>query len=265
MAHESMVRTLAAQAAAIWPQERPLLGRYALPDHPAIIDVACGTGEITARLAEMFPTAQVLGVDLLESHLVVGRHRCAEFGERVRFAVDDAFALSVADGSFDLAVCRHLFQAVPEPGRVLDELIRIVKPGGRLHILAEDYAQIHFHPTPRDTDQFWHDGPITFGETTGTDLRIGRKTAPMCAARGLQEITVDYLVVDTLRVPRETIEQIWLAWRDGYTDILAAHTAFSRTDIWNYWQEMLACIRDPHGYMAWHVPVISAVKPLKSV
>ncbi|MGA9418087.1 MAG: class I SAM-dependent methyltransferase, partial [Candidatus Cybelea sp.] len=69
MADESMVRNLEAQARAIWPQEAPLFGRYALPDEPAILDAGCGTGEIASRIAELFPRARVLGVDLLDQHL----------------------------------------------------------------------------------------------------------------------------------------------------------------------------------------------------
>ena len=55
MADESMVRNLDAQARAIWPQEAPLLRRYALPAEPRILDAGCGTGEGASRLAELFP------------------------------------------------------------------------------------------------------------------------------------------------------------------------------------------------------------------
>ena len=46
MADESMVRNLAAQAEAIWPQEEPIFDRHPLGDS-AVLDVGCGTGEIT--------------------------------------------------------------------------------------------------------------------------------------------------------------------------------------------------------------------------
>ncbi|HQR30993.1 MAG TPA: SAM-dependent methyltransferase, partial [Anaeromyxobacteraceae bacterium] len=52
MADESMVRTLAAQVEAVWPQELPLLRRYPLPAAPRILDAGCGTGEASRRLAE---------------------------------------------------------------------------------------------------------------------------------------------------------------------------------------------------------------------
>ena len=78
MADESMVRNLSAQAQAIWPQEVPLLRRYALPSEPRILDAGCGTGEASSRLAELFPRASVLGVDIVDSHLELARTRFAE-------------------------------------------------------------------------------------------------------------------------------------------------------------------------------------------
>ena len=77
MADESMVRNLTAQANAIWPQEIQLVRRYALPAEPRILDAGCGTGEIASRLAELFPRAQVLGVDIIEDHLALARSRYA--------------------------------------------------------------------------------------------------------------------------------------------------------------------------------------------
>ena len=77
MADESMVRTLAAQAQAIWPQEAPLLLRYRLPQEPAVLDAGCGTGEGASRLAGLFGSARVLGVDIIDAHLDVARSRYA--------------------------------------------------------------------------------------------------------------------------------------------------------------------------------------------
>src|SRR4051812_10264301 len=110
MADESMVRNLAAQAEAIWPQEEPIVRGY---QATAILDVGCGTGEISSRLATVFPHARVTGVDLIEAHLAIARQRYQAFGDRLGFQVADAFELPFADRSFDLVVCRHVLQAVP--------------------------------------------------------------------------------------------------------------------------------------------------------
>ncbi|HET7711425.1 MAG TPA: class I SAM-dependent methyltransferase, partial [Thermoanaerobaculia bacterium] len=121
MADESMVRNLAAQAEAIWPQEEPLFRRYGI-SRDAILDVGCGTGEITGRLAEAFPDAEFLGIDLEEQHLERARRRCAGYADRVRFQKGDAQSLPLVDQSFDLVVCRHVLQAVADPRQVLAEI-----------------------------------------------------------------------------------------------------------------------------------------------
>ena len=121
MADESMVRNLAAQAEAIWPQEEPIFARHPPPKGARVLDVGCGTGEIASRLARLLPGASILGIDLEEPHLERARARCADLGDRVRFAKDDALALSLPDARFDLVVSRHLIQAVPDAGRALAE------------------------------------------------------------------------------------------------------------------------------------------------
>ncbi len=85
MADESMVRNLDAQARAIWPQEVPLIRRYALRAKARILDAGCGTGEASSRLAELFPNTSVLGVDIVDAHLDLARSRYAHFGSRLRF------------------------------------------------------------------------------------------------------------------------------------------------------------------------------------
>ena len=62
-----------------------------------ILDVGCGTGEITSRLAAAFPAARAVGVDIIDAHLELARTRYApRFGDRVTFARADAFELPFA-------------------------------------------------------------------------------------------------------------------------------------------------------------------------
>lgn len=257
MADESMVRNLAAQAEAIWPQEQALFDRYRLPDGAAIIDAGCGTGEITRRLAAMFPGASLLGVDVIDDHLRLARSRSEGIGTRLRFENRSIFDLGLPDASFDLAVCRHVVQAIPHVDRALAELVRVTRPGGWLHVVAEDYLMIHFEPRALDPDDFWSEGPRRFGEATGTDLRIGRRMYRLFRRLGLTAIGIDYIAVDTLRVPRETFAAIWEAWRDGYSTSISAHTAIPRERVTAHFDDMISTIRDPDGYAVWMVPVVA--------
>jgi ubiquinone/menaquinone biosynthesis C-methylase UbiE len=260
MADESMVRNLRHQADAIWPQESAFFVDYALTGGVEILDVGCGTGEITARLAELYPRASLVGVDLIERHLELARLRCREFGGRVSFRAADAFALPFADATFDLVVCRHMLQAVPRPGDAIAEMVRVLRPGGRLHLLVEDYGMIHMHPTRLDVDRFWVEAPVVFGAAVGTDNHIGRTAYGKLKALPVVDIAMRYVVVDTLRVPRETFASIWEAWRDGYAEVIAEHTRFTSREARELFDDMIACIRNPEGYAVWQVPVLSARK-----
>ncbi len=264
MADESMVRNLAAQAEAIWPQEVPLLRRYALAPDARILDAGCGTGEGSSRLAELFPRAHVLGVDILDAHLDFARQRYSILAPRLSFEHQSVYEIAAADATFDLTVCRHVVHAIPYPDRVIAELVRVTRPGGYLHLIAEDYGMLHFQRGRLDPSEFWHIVPAAFGAKTETDLFVGRNAFSILAAMKLDQITVDYVVVDTVRVARESFAAILEAWRDGYAQPIGELTPISHESAVAYFEQMIADVRDPRRYAVWIVPVWSARVPVAS-
>jgi ubiquinone/menaquinone biosynthesis C-methylase UbiE len=260
MADESMVRNLAAQALAIWPQELPLFERYT---PTTILDIGCGTGEITSRLATLFPAATAIGIDIIEAHLALARDRYAAFGDRLRFATGDAFELAYPNAAFDLSVCRHVLQAVPEPERILAEMVRVTRPGGTIHILAEDYGMITAPSSPAsgeeaqvDTAKFWFEAPLAIGRAMSCDNHIGRHTWGHLAKLPVDDIRVDYLHIDTLRVPREYLVSIFTAWRDGYVPVITEVTGMAEAAVRAAFDATIEAART--GYALWTIPVVSA-------
>ena len=260
MADESMVRTLAAQIEAIWPQEKSLLNFYRLPRNAQVLDVGAGTGEFSARIAGWLPDAQVTGGELLAQSVEHAQTRHASLAPRLSFETGDAFHLSQPDDSFDLVANRHMIQSVPRVERILAELVRVTKPGGHVHVLAEDYSMLHMMSGPLDPDIFWRKGPVEFSMRTGTDSRIGRRAWTLMRAAGLVDVRVDYVVVDTLRVPRRVFGDIITAWRDGYVEALAT-PEFPVARVRQHFDEIIASILNPDHYAVWHVPIVSGVKP----
>ena len=260
MADASMVRTLAAQIEAIWPQEKSLLNFYRLPRNARVLDVGAGTGEFSARVAELLPEAHVLGVELLPGSVERAREQHAALAPRLRFETGDAYQLAQPDNSFDLVANRHMIQSVPHVDRILAELVRVTRPGGRVHVLAEDYSMLHMMSGPLDPDVFWRKGPVEFAERTGTDSRIGRRAWTLMRAAGLKDVRVDYVVVDTLRVPRRVFADIITAWRDGYVDALSTPD-FPPALVRQHFDEIIASIQNPDHYAVWHVPIVSGLKP----
>lgn len=252
MADESMVRTLAAQIAAIWPQEEPLVRRYRAT---SVLDVGCGTGEFTRRAAEVFPEARLVGVDLIEEHLALARRTS---NARVTYQQADAFELPFAAGAFELVACRHMLQAVPHAERVLAEMVRVCRSGGVLHVIPEDYHMIFAAPARLDVARFWFEAPRAYAAASGTDLFIGRNIFHVLRALPVDDIDIQYVHVDTQRVPRETFAQIFTAWRDGYSETLASALGWEVDKVRDHFDATIEAIRDPDAFALWMVPVVSA-------
>jgi ubiquinone/menaquinone biosynthesis C-methylase UbiE len=105
------------------------------------LEAACGPGVITRRLAPH--VRGVHGVDLTPAMVDLARESAAAAGlTNATFAVGDATATGMADASFDGAITRFSLHHIPVPGRVLDELSRVVRPGGSIvvadHLADED-------------------------------------------------------------------------------------------------------------------------------
>ena len=117
------------------------------------------------------------------------------------------------------------------------------------------------HPTESGSDTFWHRIPPLYAAGVGCDLHVGRKMFTLLTDATMLDIRVDYVVLDTIRVPRDTFARIWEAWRDGYTGAIHEHSGVPREEIDRGWREMIDCVRDPRGYALWQVPIWTAAKP----
>ncbi len=110
----------------------------------AILDVGCGPGILAVSLARV--AGEVVGLDLTPRMLEKTRERSSKAGLRnVRLALGQAEALPFAHGSFAAAVTRATLHHFLEPRRVLREMARVVRPGGR--VVVADVV------SPEDSDQ----------------------------------------------------------------------------------------------------------------
>jgi arsenite methyltransferase len=114
--------------AALWPDGPPGPGTE-------LIELGCGPGFYSCRLAERFPDMSVTGVDRSESQLGWARERAGMLGlSNCCFRRVNALELSYADGEFDIVLASRLFTILPEQNRAVAEMYRVLKPGGHCFI-----------------------------------------------------------------------------------------------------------------------------------
>ena len=106
-----------------------------------ILDLGTGTGVVAQALAERYPEAKVVGIDLSSGMIEEARRKLPpELAGRVGFEVGDASALACADGAFDLVVLSNM---IP----FFDELSRVVAPGGTLVLSFSKGAETPIYVT----------------------------------------------------------------------------------------------------------------------
>ncbi|MCL6557896.1 MAG: class I SAM-dependent methyltransferase [Firmicutes bacterium] len=115
----------------IWQLELRILLSFLEPQPgEQILDAGCGTGILALELASR--GLRVTGVDLSEKMLALAREKI--YGHKVGFLRADICALPFSDGYFDAVICFTVLEFVGEPESALQELWRVLKPGGRLVI-----------------------------------------------------------------------------------------------------------------------------------
>lgn len=104
--------------------------RLALEEDERVLDVACGTGNLTIPAA--LAGAQVTGIDIAANLIEAARAAAAAAGTDIAFDIGAAEALAYANNSFDTVISMFgvMFSARPE--QALSELVRVTRPGGRI-------------------------------------------------------------------------------------------------------------------------------------
>ena len=100
-----------------------------------VVELGCGPGFYSCRLATEFPEIQATGIDLSENLLLRAKLRAARRRlVNCDFRVGDACALPGSIGNVDAVVVSRLFLIVPGREAVLSEIFRVLRPGGRCFI-----------------------------------------------------------------------------------------------------------------------------------
>src|SRR4051794_336884 len=115
--------------------------QLALAHGERLLDVGSGLGEAALALGEdLGENGEIVGVDASEAMLQVARSNAGAAPCRVRFTVGDACSLDEPDASFDAARSERTLQWLPDPAIAVAEMVRVVRPGGRISLIDTDWS-----------------------------------------------------------------------------------------------------------------------------
>ena len=113
-----------------------------------VLDIAAGTGEPGLTIATMLTSGKVISTDLSEGMLEVARENAALRGiKNFETRVCDVCELPFEDNSFDIVSCRFGFMFFPDMQLAASEMVRVLKPGGRLATSVWNVAEKNFWVT----------------------------------------------------------------------------------------------------------------------
>ncbi|HYL36602.1 MAG TPA: class I SAM-dependent methyltransferase [Bryobacteraceae bacterium] len=113
-----------------------------IPPGSRVLEVAPGPGYFAIELAKL-GGYQVTGIDISHTFVLIARRNAAQAGVAVDFRQGNAASLPFENKSFDFLLCRAAFKNFSQPVRALQEMYRVLKPGGRALIidLRKDASQ----------------------------------------------------------------------------------------------------------------------------
>ena len=169
------------------------------------LDVACGSGKLTAELARIAGThGRVIGLDFSAEMLAVARSH----HPRLQFMEGDALNLPFGDGSFDACTIAFGLRNLADPVRGLREMARVLKPGGRAVVLE-------FVKPPR--------GPLGFAYRLYLRTLLPAVGGTLSGAPSAYRYLSD--TVDSYRTPQELLEMAAAAgWSNPSFESLTAGT-----------------------------------------
>jgi 2-polyprenyl-3-methyl-5-hydroxy-6-metoxy-1,4-benzoquinol methylase len=109
----------------------------------AVLDMGCSTGIISNYLSQSF--ASVVGIDIDEPAIDYAINKMQT--ENIQFYVRDALNTGFANESFDIVICTHIYEHVPDPYQLLSEIKRVLKFDGVCYFAAENrlnFLEAHY-------------------------------------------------------------------------------------------------------------------------
>jgi SAM-dependent methyltransferase len=173
-------RTLESHGAFFIPYLRPDM---------MVLDCGCGPGSITLGIAaRVGASGGVVGVDMDESQVSLATANAAAHGAtHVSFRTGSAYALPFGDRTFDAVFSHALLEHLSQPGKALQEFLRVLRPGGVVGVCAPDWGGFLCSP-PTEEIYAALRAHNEIQNRNGGDTLVGRKLLGLMLEAGGTEV-----------------------------------------------------------------------------
>lgn len=130
------------------PMGDTIIQQLDLKDNDVVLDIAAGTGEPGLTIAGIVKSGKVVITDLADDMLVVAHEKASQKGIRnVEFSACDVCELPFDDNTFDAISCRFGFMFFPDMLLAAKEMVRVLKPGGKISTSVWNVPEKNFWVT----------------------------------------------------------------------------------------------------------------------
>lgn len=153
-----------------------------------VLDCGCASGSITVGLAKAVEPGQATGIDISGIEIDRAKERAAKDRlTNISFEVGNVYELNFSDNSYDALFSNNVIEHVPEPSRALQEMKRVLKPGGIIGIRDVDMSGYLLSPDDELLRRYWAVLEADW-ENAGGRPRIGRHLGRLLHETGFKEV-----------------------------------------------------------------------------
>lgn len=117
------------------------VGTFGVGSHERVLDLGCGTGNLTALLLDLVREGRVIGLDISRGMLDRARSKVTEV-DRVEWVHADVVSIPLGGSSVDRVICLSTWPHFTDPVGAATEVERVLRPGGHFHILHLDGREV---------------------------------------------------------------------------------------------------------------------------
>jgi ubiquinone/menaquinone biosynthesis C-methylase UbiE len=153
----------------------------------SVLDIGCGPGNITAGLARKVDHGSIIGIDISATVIELAVSEQAHKAPNLTFAVGDVYHLEFPDAHFDVVFAHQVLQHLARPVEALQEMRRVLKPGGQLAARDADFGAFVWFPHDPILDRWM----VLYHELTarnGAQADAGRNLKAWTRAAGFDSV-----------------------------------------------------------------------------